>query len=94
MRLSYGTFERKQSPSFVWKANLRTYTDKQIEIQPQPGILKAFQEIWRTDDLIASFDGINVSLPINKRHGRTDIEPTKAWPRSYSSYLSCAPKSS
>lgn len=53
---------------FVWK------------IRTQPGILKAFEQIWGTDDLIASFDGMNASLPINKDTGRTDIEPTPAWP--------------
>ena len=31
--------------------------------------------------LIASFDGINVTLPINQETGRTDIYPTGAWPR-------------
>lgn len=47
----------------------------------QPGIVKVFEQIWGTDDLIASFDGLNASLPINKETGRTDIEPTPAWPR-------------
>lgn len=51
----------------------------------QPGIIKAFEEMWGTDDLIVSFDGMNATLPINKDTGRTDIEPTKPWPReSYS----------
>lgn len=53
---------------FVWK------------IRTQPGILKVFEQVWGTDDLIASFDGMNVSLPINERFGRTDIAPTKPWP--------------
>jgi len=38
--------------------------------------MKVFQEIWGTDDLIVSFDGMNVSLPINPSSGRTDIETT------------------
>ncbi|ROW00090.1 hypothetical protein VSDG_03550 [Cytospora chrysosperma] len=54
--------------AFVWK------------IRSQSKILEAFAQLWDTDDLIASFDGINVSLPINEKTGRTDIEPTAAWP--------------
>lgn len=56
---------------FVWK------------IRTQPGIIKAFEQVWGTDDLIVSFDGLNVSLPINPETGRTDIEPTAPWPRRY-----------
>lgn len=47
----------------------------------QPKILEAFAQLWGTDDLIASFDGINITLPINEETGRTDIQPTGAWPR-------------
>lgn len=54
--------------AFVWK------------IRSQPKILEAFAQLWGTDDLIASFDGINVTLPINHETGRTDIYPTGAWP--------------
>lgn len=46
----------------------------------EPGILKVFSQIWGTDDLIASFDGMNASLPINSKTGRTDIQPTAPWP--------------
>lgn len=42
----------------------------------EPGIIKVFEQVWGTDDLIVSFDGINVTLPINAETGRTDIEPT------------------
>lgn len=48
----------------------------------QPNIVAAFQKIWGTSDLIASFDGINISLPINEQYGRTDIKPTGEWPRT------------
>lgn len=51
------------------------------KIRTQPAILKVFEQIWGTDDLIASFDGMNASLPVNKESGRKDIEPTPAWPR-------------
>lgn len=47
----------------------------------QPKILETFARLWGTDDLIASFDGINISQPINKETGRTDVKPTDAWPR-------------
>lgn len=50
------------------------------DIRVQPAILDAFAQIWGTHDLIASFDGMNVSLPLGE-HGRTDIQPTPAWPR-------------
>lgn len=43
--------------------------------------MEAFSQLWGTDDLIASFDGINITLPINEETGRTDIKPTGAWPR-------------
>ena len=42
----------------------------------EPGIIKVFEQIWGTDDLIGSFDGMNVSLPVNPTTGRTDIEKT------------------
>jgi hypothetical protein len=50
-------------------------------LSSQPGIVKVFEEIWGTEDLIASFDGMNASLPINEKTGRTDLKLTKAWPR-------------
>ncbi|KAK7734774.1 hypothetical protein SLS63_004194 [Diaporthe eres] len=54
--------------AFVWK------------IRSQPKILEAFAQLWGTGDLIASFDGINITLPINEETGRTDIKPQRAWP--------------
>lgn len=47
----------------------------------RPKILEIFSQLWGTHDLIASFDGVNVSHPVNPRTGRTDMEPTQAWPR-------------
>ena len=46
----------------------------------QPGIVRAFAKVWGTDDLIASFDGMNATLPIHEKYGRTDLSPTKPWP--------------
>lgn len=54
--------------AFVWK------------IRTEPGVIKAFEEVWSTDDLIVSFDGMNISLPVNEKSGRTDIEQTEPWP--------------
>ncbi|KIR55925.1 hypothetical protein I315_01807 [Cryptococcus gattii Ru294] len=54
--------------AFVWK------------IRTDPGIRKIFEQIWDTDDLIVSFDGMNASLPINDQTGRTDIKATAPWP--------------
>lgn len=54
--------------AFVWK------------IRTQPKILEVFSQLWGTDDLIASFDGVNISHPVNEKTGRTDIKPTGAWP--------------
>ena len=62
-------------------AFLRVFADD----DSQPGIVRIFQELWGTDDLIASFDGMNASLPINEKTGRTDLKITKAWPRKSSS---------
>lgn len=53
---------------FVWK------------IRTEPGIVKTFAEIWGTDDLIVSFDGMNATTPLGPG-GRTDIKPTRPWPR-------------
>ncbi|CZT15192.1 uncharacterized protein RCC_01073 [Ramularia collo-cygni] len=53
---------------FVWK------------IRTEPGILATFAAVWGTEDLIASFDGMNVSLPVNPKSGRTDVEATSPWP--------------
>ncbi|KAK1070466.1 hypothetical protein LTR12_008729 [Friedmanniomyces endolithicus] len=54
--------------AFVWK------------IRTEPGIIKVFEQIWGTEDLITSFDGLNVSLPVNPKTGRTDISETAPWP--------------
>lgn len=47
--------------------------------------MEAFAEIWGTSDLIVSFDGMNVTLPVNEESGRVDITPNTPWPRK--SYL-------
>ncbi|KAL0258685.1 hypothetical protein SLS55_006186 [Diplodia seriata] len=51
-----------QHESFVWRA------------RQEPGVLAAFAKLWNTTALIASFDGINFTLPTSAR------EPWAAWP--------------
>jgi hypothetical protein len=46
-----------------------------------PEIQNAFAKVWGTDDLIASFDGMNATLPINATTGRSDVPLTDKWPR-------------
>lgn len=52
-----------------------------VPIPRQPKILQVFSQLWGTEDLIASFDGLNVTHPVNDKTGRKDIKPTEAWPR-------------
>ncbi|KAK9369484.1 hypothetical protein V1509DRAFT_619566 [Lipomyces kononenkoae] len=47
---------------FVWR------------VRSEPGVIGAFARIWGTDDLIVSFDAINISLP-----HRTDMPPNSPW---------------
>ncbi|KAF5008337.1 hypothetical protein FDECE_5380 [Fusarium decemcellulare] len=61
----------------TWKtANLPVQTDKNTyehysvvhekfmwEARQEPGVIDAFAKIWGTDDLIVSFDSLNVTLP-------------------------------
>jgi hypothetical protein len=43
----------------------------------EPGVLSAFEKIWNTSNLLVSFDGINLTLPLPQpldpipRHGHT-----------------------
>jgi len=45
----------------------------------EPGVINAFKELWNTEELICSFDGLNITFPYGE-HGRTDIELTQPWP--------------
>ena len=60
----------------------------------QPELHKAFAKVWSTDDLVVSFDGMNATLPINARTGRTDIKPTDPWPRESLLHPDCSQESS
>lgn len=47
---------------FMWDARM------------EPGVLDAFTKIWGTDELLVSFDSLNITFP-----NRTDVERLKAW---------------
>ncbi|KAK4051417.1 hypothetical protein OIV83_002901 [Microbotryomycetes sp. JL201] len=55
---AYGTSHE----SFTWK------------VRSEPGVIAAFEKIYQTEDLIVSFDAINISFP-----GRKDIGENTAW---------------
>lgn len=40
----------------------------------EPGVLEAYAQLWGTDELLVSFDGINFTLPTPNR------TPSKPWP--------------
>ncbi|EXJ77298.1 hypothetical protein A1O3_10456 [Capronia epimyces CBS 606.96] len=48
---------------FMWDARL------------EPGVIDAFTKIWGTDELLVSFDSLNVTFP-----GRSDKPPRAPWP--------------
>ncbi|KAG7918960.1 hypothetical protein KL905_003971 [Ogataea polymorpha] len=55
----YGVTHEK----FMWDARM------------EPGVLGAFEKLWNTDQLLASFDGLNVTLP-----NRKDAQRKSPWP--------------
>lgn len=67
-----------QHEAFVWA--IRTCVPLLfIPNNRHPGIRRVFEQLWGTSDLIASFDGINVSFPLGPGR-QEDVEPTKPWP--------------
>ncbi|CAG8233886.1 unnamed protein product [Penicillium salamii] len=44
------------------------------EARTEPGVLEPFAKLWGTDELLVSFDAVNITLP-----GRTDVKWTP-WP--------------
>ncbi|KAH7333425.1 hypothetical protein BKA65DRAFT_527578 [Rhexocercosporidium sp. MPI-PUGE-AT-0058] len=44
-------------------------------IRSEPGVIDAFEKVYKDEDLIVSFDCVNFSFP-----RRTDLKPNKAWP--------------
>jgi len=48
-------------------------------VRSEPGVIKCFEELWGTHELIVSFDAFNVTLPWGE-NGRKDIEWVDPWP--------------
>lgn len=46
------------------------------QIRQEPGIIDAFAKIWGTNELLVSFDGLNISLP--QKDAAKDVH--KPWP--------------
>jgi ectoine hydroxylase-related dioxygenase (phytanoyl-CoA dioxygenase family) len=44
------------------------------EARQEPGVLDAFSKLWGTDELLVSFDSLNVTFP-----NRKDVKPRAAW---------------
>lgn len=55
---SYGVAHER----FMWEARM------------EPAVLEAFSKIWGTDELLASFDSLNITFP-----NRTDVPRKGAW---------------
>lgn len=39
----------------------------------EPAIIAKFEEIWGTNELFVSFDGCNISIPVNERSETDDV---------------------
>lgn len=57
----------------------RAYPPSSAADASNPAVLAVFAQLWGTTDLIASSDGINVSLPLGP-DGQEDVQPTPPWP--------------
>ncbi|KAI1852052.1 hypothetical protein JX266_002905 [Neoarthrinium moseri] len=79
---------KRDDPSTVKESNLPIITEKGMilgygvthesftwDIRQEPGVVEAFERVYDTQDLIVSFDAVNVAFP-----NRTDIKPNKPWP--------------
>lgn len=44
-------------------------------VRQEPEVVKAFETVYGTEDLIVSFDSVNIGFP-----SRTDIKPNTPWP--------------
>jgi hypothetical protein len=45
------------------------------DIRSEPGVVGAFEKVYQTEDLVVSFDGINLAFP-----NRTDLKQNIPWP--------------
>ncbi|KAI5198369.1 hypothetical protein E4T38_07552 [Aureobasidium subglaciale] len=44
-------------------------------IRSEPGVVGAFEKVYKTEDLVVSFDGLNFAFP-----NRTDLKANSPWP--------------
>ncbi|KAL2851668.1 hypothetical protein BJX68DRAFT_254690 [Aspergillus pseudodeflectus] len=44
-------------------------------VRQEPGVIDAFEKVYDTEDLIVSFDSVNIGFP-----NRTDVKPNTPWP--------------
>ncbi|CAI7639547.1 unnamed protein product [Penicillium bialowiezense] len=44
-------------------------------VRQEPGVIEAFEKVYDTEDLIVSFDSVNIGFP-----NRKDVEPNSPWP--------------
>lgn len=80
-------FKRDDPSTIHWK-NLPTINEKGMcfgyglphekftwDIRCEAGVVGAFEKVYQTEDLIVSFDAVNIGFP-----NRTDIPENKPWP--------------
>ncbi|KAH8900667.1 hypothetical protein GQ53DRAFT_835611 [Thozetella sp. PMI_491] len=78
---------KRDDPSTVKEANLPIITEKGMilgygvahedfawSVRQEPGVVEAFERIYDTDDLIVSFDSVNMAFP-----NRTDLPTNTPW---------------
>ena len=44
-------------------------------VRQEPGVVRAFEAVYDTPDLIVSFDSVNIGFP-----NRADVKPNTPWP--------------
>ncbi|KAK2041708.1 hypothetical protein LZ31DRAFT_471923 [Colletotrichum somersetense] len=79
---------KRDDPTTVKESNLPIINEKGMcfgygiahenftwAIRQEPGVVEAFEKVYDTEDLIVSFDAVNMAFP-----NRTDVAPNKPWP--------------
>lgn len=84
---SFGLGYDRNDPSTIREENLPVISERGMlgfygvahedfvwDMRAEPGVIAAFETIFDTEDLIVSFDQINVTFP-----NRKDLKPNKRW---------------
>ncbi|CAI6101224.1 hypothetical protein V2G26_000264 [Clonostachys chloroleuca] len=79
---------KRDDPSTIKEDNLPIINEKGMclgygvahetfawDVRQEPGVIGAFEKVYDTEDLIVSFDGVNISFP-----NRADLPDNKPWP--------------